>query len=234
MGFLDRMVSDLIYKNTGIRARGLVRKIGGKNILLAGAGAVLAAALAEQQSGSSSAAPPQATTPPPPPAPPPSAPPAAASEPPPVPPPPPIPIPDDAPVTAPEPAAEAAADDDDPPPEVAFAAVRTLVAAALADGQLADEEKEIIDRHLGHSNLTPEQCRQVRRDMALPATPSELAAQASDPELRGALYRFAFLMVKADQHVADLELSWLERLGEAFELTAERRRALEHEVLSGG
>ena len=39
MGFLDNLVSDLVKSSTGINARGFVRMVGGKNILLLGGAA---------------------------------------------------------------------------------------------------------------------------------------------------------------------------------------------------
>ncbi len=56
MGFLDRLVSDLLQDSTGLPVRRLVRMVGGKNLLMMGAGAVLAggAATALGQSPSQS------------------------------------------------------------------------------------------------------------------------------------------------------------------------------------
>ncbi|RMH23396.1 MAG: hypothetical protein D6696_00695, partial [Acidobacteria bacterium] len=68
MGFLDRMLGDLIQDSTGLPARRLVRAVGAKNILLVG-GAMLAGGLASEklgQAGASGPAP-QPRTPPPPP-----------------------------------------------------------------------------------------------------------------------------------------------------------------------
>ncbi len=228
MGFLDRMVSDLIYKNTGFKAHRLVRKIGSGKLLIAGAGAVLAAALSEQQTSSVQQQPASAAGAPPPPpgSAPPSLPPlpsAAAI------PPPPTPAP---PATA-SPSADIPSDqDEDPPPAAAYAIIRTLVAAAMADGRLTDEEKEVLDRHLGESNLSAEERAQVHRDMALPPTPSELAAQAPDPELRQTLYRFAALVICADRQVSELEKSWLVRFAGACEISEARRQELEAEVFT--
>lgn len=246
MGFLDRMVSDLIYKNTGFKARRLVRKVGGGKLLLAGAGAVIAAALSEQQGAQTQQPPssPGAAPPPPPGSAPSSLPPlptAAAA-----PPPPPLPMEPAAPATAaPFPAdaamppadsamppADTVEQDEDPPPEDAYAIIRTLVAAAMADGRLSGDEKEVIDRHLGESNLSAEERAQIHRDMALPPTPAELAAQATDPELRQTLYRFAALVIHADRHVSELEKSWLLRLAGALDISEARRQELEGEVFA--
>lgn len=227
MGFLDRLVTDMIHQSTGLPVRRLVRMVGGKNLLMIGAGAALAggaaAAFGTSQTGAAQGPPPP---PPPgagPPPPPPPVPGSAAA--PGVPPPPPLP-------TAARSAAPEGGEAEEPAPEVTYAIVRTMVAAALADGHLAPEEKEIIHRRLGESGLAEEQIRQVHHDLVLPPSPEELAALAPNPEGREALYRFAALIVLADRKTSDLERSWLDRLGSVFGLDAERRQALETEIFA--
>ena len=237
MGFLDRMISDLIQDNTGINARRLVRRIGSGKILAMGGAAIAASVLADKhgmfggqgtQGGQSSVAPPG----PPPPLPGQSAPQPAA--PPPVPggqpaaPPPPPPLPG----AGAQPIGDEVAGDE-PSPEAAYAVVRTMVAAALADGHLAAEEKAIIHKHLGESNLSEEQTAQIHKDLVLPASPEELAALAGDAEARETLYRFGALVTLADQDASDAERRWLERLATAFGIDEARRAALEAEVFSG-
>ena len=51
MRFLENMVSDMVKQSTGINAKRVIRKIGGKNILLAGGAAVLAGTLASKSQG---------------------------------------------------------------------------------------------------------------------------------------------------------------------------------------
>ena len=53
---------------------------------------------------------------------------------------------------------------------------------------------------------------------------------ASDPTVREAAYRFASLVILADQEVNDLERRWLDRLAEAYRLGAERKVELEAEL----
>ncbi len=231
MGFLDRLVTDMLQDSTGLPVRRLVRMVGGKNLLMMGAGAVLAggAATALGQSPSQSG---QGGTAPPPPLPP-------GAGPPPPPPPPPgsvagpspgAPPPPPPPMAAPPPVP--AGEAEEPTPEITYAVVRTMVAAALADGHLAPEEKEIIFQRLGESGLAEDQIRQVHQDLVLPPAPAELAALAPAAEAREALYRFAALIVLADGETSALERSWLDRLAAAFELDAERRSALETEIFA--
>ncbi len=248
MGFLDRLVGDLIQESTGLPARRLIRMVGGKNILMAGAGAALAGGLAstmgKNQGGVSAGGPPPAPGsaprtrggPPPPPVP------GAASGRPGMPPPPPPPGRDGAatgrPVPGaalpPEPGAAPEADAEELPQELTYAIVRTMVAAALADGELAAEEKTAIQRHLGESGLDETQTRQIHQDLVLPPSPEELAALVPAAEAREVMYRFGALISLADHHVSDHEREWLGRLATAFELPAERKAALEAEVFADG
>ncbi len=243
MGFLDRMISDLIQDNTGINARRMVRKIGGGKMLALGGAALAAGIFAEKQGmfgkGSQSAgAPALQPGAPPPGAPPPPLPGQPAAPPPPLPGSSPVagaPAPATAPPPPPIPGAAAEPDaapdaGDEPPQEVTYAVVRTMVAAALADGHLAPEEKAIIQKHLGESGLSEAQTSQIHQDLVLPPSPDELAALAGDAEAREALYRFGALVVLADQKASDLERGWLERLAAAFELGDDRKAALEAEI----
>ena len=108
-----------------------------------------------------------------------------------------------------------------------------LVAAALADGELEPAERDSIFAHLESGELAPSEVQQVRRDLVLPATPDELAAMVSEPEDRELLYRFAFLTLRADGELEPHEAAWVARLGGALGLDAERRGAVEREILGG-
>ncbi len=262
MGFLDRMISDLIQDNTGINARRLVRKIGGGKILAMGGAAIAASVMAEKHgmfggqqtpapgapapgippTGGAAGPPPtvpvgqtrpgQAASPGPPPPPP-----IPGSQPPPpqpVAPPPPPPVPGAAanPEVPAAPAEAAEATDSELPPELTYAIVRTMVAAALADGHMASEEKAMVQKHLGDSGLSEEQTSQIHKDLVLPPSPAELAALTDDQPGREMLYRFGALVVLADQRTSDLERGWLERLATAFEFDAEHKAELEAEIFS--
>ncbi len=227
MGFLDRMVSDMIGESVGFNprhVRRLTRIVGGKNLLTLGAGAALAggvaAALGQQGAGQSPPPPPGAgAVPPPPPVP--------GAVPPPLP-----PIPQAAPPPPPPPlpAVPAEEDSEELPREATYVLVRTMVAAALADGHLAPEERQVILERLAEAGLSEEQTRQIHQDLVLPPSPAEIASLAPAGEGREVLYRFAALIVLADARVADLERGWLGRLAEALELEAERVTALEAEI----
>jgi uncharacterized membrane protein YebE (DUF533 family) len=200
MGFLDSLVSDLIRSSTGFNAKPFVRAVGGKNLLLLGGAAIAGAIAAEKMRGQQPGA-----TPPLPPLP------GEAT-----PPLPPLPVP--------------AVSEPQLPQPLLFAIVRTLVAGALADGQMHAEEKKLIEKHLGESGLSADQVSQIHKDLVIPASPDELARSASTAEDRELLYRFGALVVLAEGQASPPEKAWLDRLSAALGLSAERRSALEREI----
>jgi len=219
MGFLDKVVSDLVKSSTGFNARGLVRAVGGKNILLLG-GAALAGALAADKMSSQSQSPPpvpggSSAAPPPPPPPVPGS---SARE---AGPPPPLP---------PLPTEAVASNAEELPPDLLYAIVRTMVAAALADGHMADEEKELIHKHLGESGLAPDQIAQIHKDLVLPASHQELLASVSSGPDGELLYRFGALVALADQKVSEREKDWLEQLAQVLEIPPQRRVEIDSEI----
>jgi len=220
MAFLDRIVSDLIKKSTGINARTFVRAVGGGNMVLLG-GAAIAGALAvdkmrQPETHSTPDVPPGPAAAPPLPPLPQTANSAASQQLPPLPP----------PILA--------------PPELVYAIVRTMVAAALADGEMHAAEKRVIEKRLAEkrlgedrpeeSELSTEQVAQIRKDLVIPAAPVELAALAVDADDRETLYRFAALVVLADDDVADTEKAWLARLAAALGIDAARSRAIDEDL----
>jgi uncharacterized membrane protein YebE (DUF533 family) len=242
MGFLDRLVGDMVSDATGLPARKVMRMVGTKNLLLLGgaavAGGYAAHKLGERSQQGAPAAGGQAPPPPPPgqsAAPPPPPPPGQSA----APPPPPVPgqaKPAQA-VPPPPPApgsteADAGAGEEEPPPELVYAVVRTMVAAALADGHMAPDEKQAIQGRLGESNLSQAQVQQVHQDLVIPPTPDELARMADSAEARELLLRFALLVVGLDREVSELERTWLDRLAHSFGLDPQRRAELEHELLA--
>jgi len=222
MGFLDRMVSDMIRRETGFNARRIVRRVGGRNILLLGgaalAGGVLAAQARSQRATSSAGAT--------------SLPPTSSGA---MPPPdlPPLPPADLPPLPTGEQALpETAASEEEIPGELTYAIVRTMVAAALADGELAPEEKEAIDRRLAESGLSDEQIAQVRRDLIVPASVEELAAQLPEGEDPEVLAEFAVLVGRADGVQNELETAWLRSLASALDLPETKIDELTNEIFS--
>jgi uncharacterized membrane protein YebE (DUF533 family) len=214
MGFLDSLVSDLVKSSTGINARGFVRKVGGKNILLLG-GAAVAGALAADHLG-------KKTSPPPPPIP------GAETTAP--PPPPPVPATG---ATPPTPPTSGALEQTAPngaeaiPHDLLSAIVKTMVAAALADGRIADEEKALVEKRL---DSAPALRDGIQNDLRNPPSPEELARNVSNQEDAELLYRFASLVVLADKNVTELEKAWLKQLAEALDISPQRKERLEWEI----
>ena len=52
MGFLDRMVADMVTKSTGFNARGLVRMVGGRRMMVLGGAALAGAMMQDKMQGS--------------------------------------------------------------------------------------------------------------------------------------------------------------------------------------
>jgi len=226
MGFLDRIVADMIGDATGLPVKGLVRKVGAKNLLLLG-GVAAAGGVAAHQIAQKRAQPQPGGAPPaPPPQPAPGQTSSTASLPPiptgSIPPPPPPPA---------TPRQRAAAEKEDLPPDLVFAIVRTMVAAALADGHMSPEEKQTIHTRLGESGLDQDRIRQIHQDLVIPASPDELAAMIPDPAQRPALYRSAILVLLADRQVQPTERAWLDRLAAALGFDGSVRSELEKDLL---
>jgi len=212
MGFLDRIVADFISNATGLPVKGLIRKVGAKKLLLGGA--ALAAgglAVAKMQEGKTSTP----ATPPPP-----SLPPIPGAAAPPLPPLPPAPV---------TPDTEAG---DDLDPDLTAAIVRTMIAAALADGHLASSERESIQSHLKDSGLSPEQISDAHADLLSPASPTTLAALAREDSDREVLYRTAILIMMADKEFAETERSWLDEFAQHLDLDDAQKAAIEHDLIS--
>lgn len=253
MGLLDRLVGDLLAKSVGVsprKARRLVRSAVGSRVLLAGGAALAGALISEMARGQQGAAGPStqpAWAPPPPPEP--GAPQAPAW----VPPPPPAPVatapsaPQPTPPVPPPPAPGTAAPgtesagtavepvgaETDLPAPLLFAVVRTMVAAALADGALGATERTRIQERLAGGELPEAQAAQVRSELLVPAVPDELAAMVTGAAEAEVLYRFAALVLNADGGITATERAWLARLGEALDLPPGRCRELEAELFAG-
>lgn len=233
MGFLDRLVADVIARETGLPVRGLVRRAGVGRLVAAGGLLAAGAAAVDWMDRRQAAAGAQPSTPPPagapsplpplpalPPATPaPAAPalpplptPIATGSAPPPPPAAPVPAPPDLSV---EPVLS---------PALAFATARTVIAAALADGVMDPAEREAVERHLeAESGLSPAEVERLRRDLVVPATPGELARSVLAPADRLVLYRAAVLVVAADGERSELEDRFLGSLAATLELPAEAR-----------
>ncbi len=215
MGFLDSLVGNLVGNATGINSRQAsrwVRRIGTGNIMKIGgaavAGAVMTHMMHEQQKKGAAPTgdlPPLPTT----------------SKPADLPPLPSLPPPEPREI-----------EDGDLPDELVFAVGRTLIAAALADGEMGPEERALVEENLEESQLPPDQKQLLHRDLVLPPTTDELAGQVADnPEAGGVLYRFGALVALADEEVSEVERTWLTSLGESLGLSARECQEIESRLL---
>ena len=210
MSFIDRMLQDMLHRNMSGRgatrmARKAVRRIGTKRLLMMGgaalAGGLLTEAARRQHKAAHEVEPASPLAP--------SIPGAA----PPLPPLPPLPVgarpPGPPPATAPD-------SELDLPAETLFAALRTMVAAALSDGELSEEERALIERRLDESGLPADRLARVRRDLVLPASPRELAALLPAGEPPELLLELAIVVIRADSAVSAHESAWLRQLAAAL------------------
>ena len=260
MGFLDSMVGELIRRETGFNAKPLLRKIGGRRLMMMGGAALAGGMLAQQANkqgafggsmlggtggGAVGGGPPSGAALPPTPGQVPSTtpdrvPPEAPTNLPPLPPPPGGPSTAVAPpdVAAPSevppmPITEAELEDGDAPPvELLYVVVRTMIAAALADGELSDQEKAAIESHLDDSGLTDVQQKQIRRDLVIAPAVGELAGMLPDGEDPEVLLQFAILVLRADHSLEEIELQWLSRLAVALGVEETRAKELVQELAS--
>ena len=116
------------------------------------------------------------------------------------------------------------------PQGLVFAIVRTMISGALSDGEMHAEEKKLIEGRLDESGLSPDETKQIHKDLVIPPPPEEIGRMVSTTEDRELLYRFGALVVRSEGGASAPERAWLERLGAALDLPADRRSALESEI----
>lgn len=133
------------------------------------------------------------------------------------PPPPPPPPP------APAPALTAAA----PPapglvPE-ALLVIRSMIAAAAADGLIDGNEREAILGRAQAAGLDPDDLAALRGELAQPLSMPELLAQ-TPPELAAEVYAAALITISID---TDAERRWMQRLAEGLNLDPSERAEID-------
>jgi len=225
MGFLDNLVGDLIAKNTGLPVKGLVKKVGVKNILLAGgavaAGGLAAHKISESRQTSTPAAAPHQSAPP-------NLPPVPAGQTPPATTP---PLPDLPPVPSAKPTQQAQDAIGDLDAKLELAVVRAMISAALADGVMTPSERSAVQGRLAEASFDDAARQQVHRDLVLPAGPQDIARMVA-PEQAETVYRGAYLVVMSDCELAELERTWMDRLAAALGIDPNRRARLESDLQS--
>lgn len=115
-----------------------------------------------------------------------------------------------------------------PPPPLALdrgdalLLVRTMLAAAAADGRIDADERRAILARADQAGLGAEVRAFLDNELAVPPSPQAIAA-ASRPDLAEALYSAALLTLCVD--TAE-ENAWLAQFGDALGLDAARREAI--------
>jgi uncharacterized membrane protein YebE (DUF533 family) len=111
------------------------------------------------------------------------------------------------------------------PPDV-LRLVRLTIAAARADGRLADEEKAAIleqARSVGAEAV-------VEQEIQAPRPLAEIVAGVTDPNLKEQLYVLAFVVVRADESVSGAERIFLAQLAHALGLDPATTAGLESDA----
>jgi len=128
--------------------------------------------------------------------------------------------------TAPAPAPPVpSADDLGFPPEVARA-IRLLIAAARADGDLKPEEGAQIARHAAEAGAET----LVRAELRRHRSTAEIVRGVSDPAAAGRLYAMAFAVLRADEDLSAAERDWLRELEGLLRLDPPAARRIEEDV----
>ena len=113
------------------------------------------------------------------------------------------------------------------PPDV-LRLVRLTIAAARADGHLADKERAAIlaqARQVGAEAV-------VEQELQAPRPLAEIVAGVDDPNTRQQLYVLAFAVVRADESVTGGERIFLAQLAHALSLDPAATARLESEAAS--
>jgi uncharacterized membrane protein YebE (DUF533 family) len=109
-------------------------------------------------------------------------------------------------------------------------AIRLLVSAARADGDLAPEEGQNIARLAGEGGPAAEQL--VRAELESPRPLAGIVGGVHDPAQKAELYGMAFTLLRADENVNGAERIYLAQLAHLLGLDAAGAARLEAEVVA--
>ncbi len=93
--------------------------------------------------------------------------------------------------------------------------LRTMVAAAAADGRIDEAERSRIVKGLTEAGIDPQASRWLEAEMASPADVEELAANINDPEMAAQVYAAARIAIDPDTLQ---EREFLRQLAESLDL----------------
>jgi len=105
--------------------------------------------------------------------------------------------------------------------------IRTMIAAAKADGAIDADERAGIARQLDTAGLTAAERDFVLADFGRPLAPEALAAEARDPMLAAQLYAAAFAATRA---ITAGERAWLDAFARALRLDRAAVEAIEQRL----
>ncbi|MBJ6126433.1 tellurite resistance TerB family protein [Microvirga splendida] len=103
--------------------------------------------------------------------------------------------------------------------------LRTMVAAAAADGHIDDAERSRIVKGLTEAGIDPDATRWLDTEMASPADVEELAANVNDPEKAAQVYSAARIAIDPD---TIQEREFLNQLAEALDLDSAVRSQIDN------
>jgi uncharacterized membrane protein YebE (DUF533 family) len=112
--------------------------------------------------------------------------------------------------------------------DTAHRIIRTMIAAAAADGTIDEAEATAIQGHLGEDDA--EERTFIEQELNNPATPEQLAAGVSGPQEAAQVYTAALLTVTMD---SPEESRFLKQLALALRLDAQTIAALHQTVRPG-
>lgn len=102
--------------------------------------------------------------------------------------------------------------------------LRTMVAAAAADGHIAEAERARIVKGLTEAGIDPQASHWLETEMASPADVEELAAMIDDPEKAAQVYAAARIAIDPD---TIQEREFLNQLAEALDLSSTVRSQID-------
>ncbi|WP_201842340.1 tellurite resistance TerB family protein [Microvirga zambiensis] len=102
--------------------------------------------------------------------------------------------------------------------------LRTMVAAAAADGRIDQAERARIVKGLIEAGIDPESSHWLENEMASPADVDELAEGVNDPEMAAQVYAAARIAIDPD---TIQEREFLHQLAEALDLDPEVRAQID-------
>jgi len=102
--------------------------------------------------------------------------------------------------------------------------LRTMVAAAAADGRIDQAERARIVKGLTEAGIDPESSHWLENEMASPADVDELAESVNDPEMAAQVYAAARIAIDPD---TIQEREFLHQLADALDLDPEVRTQID-------